>query len=142
MTTAEKLLLALVLVVIGAAAGGIGGWTAQGWRKDAQIADLQRSQAQTAAGQYKAALDDLEAASKRINAAAAGARVDLSTVTGQLAAIRKDFQNAKPAPLPDGCRPDPVRVRQLTAAAGAVDQAIAGSVAGRAMQPERPAEGR
>jgi hypothetical protein len=130
-----KILLAVALLAIGFA----GGWTAQGWRKDAVIADLERGQAQTAADQYKAALDDFKTASDRIQAAAAGAKLDLAAVTNQLAAIRLDFKNAKPIPLPAGCKPDSVRVRQLTAAAGAVDQAIAGPVAGRAVQAERPA---
>jgi hypothetical protein len=136
MSAAAKIMLALALLALGAA----GGWTAQGWRKDAQISDLQRDQADTNAGQYKAALDDFEAASKRINAAAAGAKVDLSAVNGQLAAIRKDFQNAKPLPI--DCKPDAERVRRLTATAAAVDQAIARSVAGSAVPPEWPAGGR
>jgi hypothetical protein len=136
MKTAHKFLLALALVALGTA----GGWLVQGWRKDAEIADLKRNQADSKAGQYKAALDDLTTASKRINEAAAGARVDLSAVTGQLTTIRKEFKDAKP--LPDNCKPDAVRVRQLAATADAVDQAIAGSIPGRPVPPEWPAASR
>src|SRR5690606_21816158 len=131
-----------VIVIAGAAvalAVGFGsGWQVQGWRKAAEIADLKRVRSDDIARQSQAALNNFTAAVDTINAAARGARLDLSNLGGKLDAIRQDFKNAKPAPLPVDCRPDAVRVHKLTAAAAAVDHAIAGSVTGGTVPAERP----
>lgn len=97
----------------------------EGWRKDAQISALKAAQASTAARQSEAALTDLVDAAKTIKTQADEARVDVTSVTAGLAALKKEFKNGKVAPLPVGCSPDAVRVRYLAAGIDTVDQAIA-----------------
>jgi len=119
-----------------------GGWKVNGWRLDANLEHVQAEQQKSRADQADAAIADLVAATGKIKAAAEGAHVDLAGLTKKLDVIRKDFRDAKPAPLPVDCRPDAVRVRELTAAADAVDEAIAGQRAGPAMPPHRASGGR
>lgn len=117
--------LAIGIAVVVVIAGAFGaGWTAQGWRKNAEIAELQAQRSNEIAGQLQSALDDFDKASKTINAAAtqyAGIQTTLGTKLDQL---RKDFKNAKP--LPVDCRPDDSRVRNLNAAIDAANQAAIG----------------
>lgn len=124
-----------VALAIGAGAG----WTANGWRMGAQIAELKTDAATTQAKVATDALADLETGMKRVTAAAKVAQGSVGTVNSQLDQIRKDFKNATPPPLHPDCRPDAMRMRALTAAAAAVDQAIAGPKPGGAMQGERSA---
>lgn len=130
----------LVLLGAGAAALAIGfssGWATNGWRKDVQVAELKTEAASKQAKAATDALTGLEADIKRIASSARTAQGNVGAVNIQLDQIRKDFKNENAPPLPANCRPDDIRVRSLTAAAGAVDQAIAGSKLGGAVQRER-----
>jgi len=113
--------------VVAAIAASIG-WTAQGWHKDAEIADLKREQADIRATQAAGALNDLVAAASNINAAAKGyvdARDDLISA---MSAITKDLKNVqKQNPLPVNCRPDAGRLRSFQAAVAAANAAAAGA---------------
>lgn len=102
------------------------GWQVNGWRLGAKIEHIKAERAADDAKQTETALKDLVTAAGKIKAAADGANVDLSQLGRQLDQISKDYKNAKPTPLPVDCRPDAPRVRKLTAAATATDQAIAG----------------
>lgn len=126
-----KPLVFLGALAAAAASGGVAAWTVNGWRLGTEIAELKANREKVRADQAQAALADLAQASRLIKLAADGAQADLSSLTAKLNLIRKDVKNAKPAPLPAGCRPDAPRVRELTAAAAAVDEAIAGQRAGR-----------
>jgi len=113
---------AAVLLATGAGAG----WTAQGWRKDAEIAGIEKARAEDKASQADNALADLTAASSKVKAAADGAQIDIDALGAKLDAIHKDFRNAKPPALPADCRLDPIRLRKLTNTASAVNEAAAG----------------
>jgi hypothetical protein len=130
----------LALIVGATVAIGIGfggGWTVNGWRLQGDIEHIKTERATDSVRQSQAALDDLVTAAGKIKAAADGANVDLSHLDSKLDQIRKDYKNAKPAPLPVDCRPDAPRVRKLTAAADAVDEAIAGLKLSRVLQADR-----
>lgn len=119
--------LALLGGALAAVAIGFGsGWAANGWRLGAEISAIKAERATDRADQAQAALTDLAEASKKINDAAGGAQADISSLGVKLDQIQKDFKNAKPTPLPPGCRPDAVRVRSLAAAVDATNAAIAG----------------
>ena len=117
-----------IAVAVIAAAGAAGGWVVQGWRKDADIADLKREQADDRAADTAAALTDLVTAAGKVKAAAQGyvsARNDLTTA---MSAISMDLKNVqKQNPLPVDCRPDAGRLRNLQAAAAAANAAAAGT---------------
>lgn len=132
----SPLVMLVAGVLIAATAGGAG-WTANGWRKDAEIATLQKRQSDDVAKRSQAALDDIAGAAKHIKTQAESAQIDVSAVDAKLSALHKEFKNAKPAPLPVDCRPDAVRVRKLSAAANAVTEAIAGQHPGGAVQTAR-----
>lgn len=130
-----------IALFVGAAAAiaiGFGaGWHVNGWRLAAEIERLQAQHEKGRADQAQAALDDLTAAAGNIKAAADGAHIDFAGLDKKLELIRRDFRDAKPSPLPADCRPDAVRVRKLSAAADAVDEAIAGLKLSRALQTDR-----
>jgi len=107
------------------------GMKVQGWRLGEQIAQAKAARSNEIATQSQEALADLINASKTIKAAADGAHVDVSALNTKLDTIRKEFNDANAAPLPVDCRPDAIRVRKLTSAASAVDEAIARQRAGR-----------
>lgn len=113
--------------VLVAAIGFGAGWQTNGWRLNTELSEQKAARAEEKAKASDAALADLTAASKIIKEQASAARVDVGNIHHQLAAIRKERQNAKPTPLPPDCRMDDVRVRSLEAAAAAVDQTILGS---------------
>lgn len=118
-------------VVLAAVLGTSAGWAVNGWRLGAEIAGLKADREKDRADQAQAALADLAKAAQLVKLAADGAQSDLSSLSTKLDQIRKDVKNAKPAPLPVDCRPDAPRVRELTGAAAAVDEAVAGHHAGR-----------
>jgi len=105
------------------------GWLVQGWRLNEKIAELQATRSNEIATQSQDALKDLKEASANINAAALGAKSDNTTLTNQIAALRKDVKNAKP--LPPDCKPDDVRMRNLAATISATNQAITRPVPGK-----------
>lgn len=128
-----KYRLALLAVAFAAAFGV--GWTVQGWRKNAEIAELKAERANEISAQYKDSLDDFVAASNVVKSAADQANVDVSVLDKRLSAIQKEFKNAKPIPLPPDCRLDDVRVRNLNEAAAAVNETIARRKPGAAVSP-------
>jgi len=118
----------LILLVGIAAAMSIGfggGWTANGWRLGAKIADVKAERSNEIAIQNKEVLDDFVATAKKIREQADGANADFSELAKDLTAIRKEFKDANAKPLPVDCHPDAPRVRKLTNAIDAVDHAIA-----------------
>jgi hypothetical protein len=129
--------LLLALFLAGLTMGTGAGWVVNGWRLGHDLAELQAARADERANQAQAALQDLAEATKKINDAAAGAQADVSALDDKLEAIRKDVKNAMRKPLPVDCKPTADRVLSLGAAASAVDQAIAGTKPGGAVQAER-----
>lgn len=102
------------------------GWTVQGWRKDVEIADLKRGQAESTATQSKAALDDLISAGKTIHAAAAEFGAIQDTLGGRFDALQKELKDVQQkTPLPVDCKPGADRLRLLKAAVDAANAAAA-----------------
>ncbi|WP_143010668.1 hypothetical protein [Cupriavidus necator] len=97
------------------------GWTAQGWRKDAELAELTSARAQADLTSATVALADLQEAGAAIRARANEYNSIQTTLGAKLDAIRKDIKNA--TPLPVDCRPDDYRVRKLSDAVDAAKQA-------------------
>lgn len=106
-----------------AAAVFAAGWTVNGWRKDAEIAELTAARAQADLASANTALSDLREAGARVRQSADDYLTIKSDLGAKLDAIRKDLKNAKP--LPVGCRPDDFRVRKLADAVDAAKQAAA-----------------
>ncbi|WP_455154493.1 hypothetical protein [Cupriavidus campinensis] len=99
------------------------GWAANGWRKDAEIAELTAARAQADLTSANQAIGDLRTASTTIREKAdefAGIQI---TLGAKLDAIRKDLKNAPK--LPADCRPDAGRVRLMSDAVDAAKQAAA-----------------
>jgi hypothetical protein len=113
------------VVVVGIVLAGCfsAGWATNGWRLGTDIAKIKLEAATGRADATELALKKLADDSKKVNEAAVKSAATINGVNDKLDAIRKDMKNAKPPPLPAGCRPDPVRVRALTEAAAAVDAA-------------------
>lgn len=115
------------LLIAGAAAVLFGfgsGWTANGWRLNAEIARITAQHADEKTRSTSAALDDFKKTADSIASAAdryANAQANLGD---KLDRIRKDLKNAKP--LPVDCKPDDVRVRNLADAIRAANEAAAG----------------
>lgn len=120
----------LVAVVSALLAGGAA-WTAQGWRKDAVIADLRLDRAQADLSVVRQALATTEADITRMADAARAAARTAPALTAQMKEISKALENANP--LPAGCRPDADRVRSLTDAVRATNRAAAGQSVGDAL---------
>lgn len=113
-------IVALCLLAVAFASG----WAAQGWRKDAEISAIKAEQARADAAASDAALADLVAATGVIKAAASDAAKVRVDVSNELKSIWTQLeQNA--IPLPDNCRPDPVRVHGLEAAIDSANEAAA-----------------
>lgn len=121
MTTPMAVLWRAVVVAVLATGLFAAGWTVNGWRKDAEIAELTAARAQADLTSANTALNDLREAGGRIRQSADDYLVIKSELGGKLDALRKDLKNAKP--LPAGCRPDDVRVRKLSDAVDATKQA-------------------
>lgn len=124
------------LVILGGAAlvGALGfgaGWTTNGWRLKADIAEIKTANAEAISQASQVALSDYQDAAKSIKDAAAGAQVDLSNVSAQLVAIRRNQKNAPPPPLPADCRPGAQRLHNLSETAAAADRAISRPVPGK-----------
>lgn len=121
--------LIAAVVMAGALAGG-GAWFIQSLRWRADVAGLQRAQAQADARAAAQALAVLQGDIETLAAAGRRAAAVGPTLTAQINKITGALKNAPP--LPDGCRPDPVRMRSLESAVDAANRAAAG-------QPARPA---
>lgn len=99
------------------------GWAVNGWRKDAEIAELTAARAQADLVSANLALSEIKEAGEKIRQNADAYRAAQSGLGAKLEAIRKELKNAKP--LPADCRPDAQRVRSLSDAVGAAKQAAA-----------------
>lgn len=112
---------------IGAAllAAGIfaAGWAVNGWRKDAEIAELTAARAQADLTSANQAIGDLRTASTTIREKADEFAGIHTTLGAKLDAIRKELKNAPK--LPADCRPDAGRVRLMSDAVDAAKQAAA-----------------
>lgn len=122
MTPGWKFVAVLLFMLAGFGAG----WTANGWRLKAEISELKTARANEVAKQSQDALNDLTAATKHVKEAAEGYQSDTRRLDAKLDAIQKDVRNAKPFPLPADCKLDDVRLRRLTEAATAVNEAAFG----------------
>ncbi|RIQ51070.1 hypothetical protein [Bordetella avium] len=120
----------IAMVLIAALAAGAA-WMAQGWRKDAVIADLRLDRAQADLSVVRQALATTEADIKKMAEAARAAARTAPALTAQMKEISKALENANP--LPAGCRPDADRVRGLTDAVRAANRAAAGQPVGDAL---------
>jgi hypothetical protein len=118
-------------VILSAAIGFGAGWQTQGWRGTAALAEVKRENAEAITAASTVALADYQLAAKTIKEAAAGAQVDNTAILGKLAEIKRNYTNAKPAPLPVDCKPGPDRLRYLSETAAAANAAIARSVSGK-----------
>ncbi|MDR3381720.1 hypothetical protein [Cupriavidus basilensis] len=112
--------LAMVALAAGIFAAG---WSVNGWRKDAELAELTAARAQADVETANQALADLRTAGAGIRARADEYRAIQSTLGSRLDALQKELKNAKP--LPVDCRPDDFRVRKLSDAVDAAKQAAA-----------------
>lgn len=117
--------------LISAAVAAGATWAVQGWRYGAQIANIERDQArggaeaaETALAQLRHDIDTIAAAGRRAAAVGPALTAQINKLTGAL----KDAP-----PLPDGCRPDSVRVRSLIGAVRAANSAAAGQQPGAAV---------
>ncbi len=110
----------LVLVLAGFGAG----WTANGWRLDAELAALKTEHAQQRAAQAAATVITMQDDAKAISTAARDLSAIQNTLGPKFDALRKEVQHAtKASPLPPDCRPDDVRVRNLETAIDAANKA-------------------
>lgn len=101
------------------------GWQINGWRLNAEIADLKREHAEEKARESQKELDDFITASKTIKDAAQNANLDVSSLNKQLAAIHKEFKDAQ-RPLPADCKPDGARLQRLAKSVEATRNAATG----------------
>jgi hypothetical protein len=115
------------LFAVAAVAVFLAGWTAQGWRKDAEIATIEKNQADARADASDAALADLTFATGVIREQAEKAQTARLDFQTDLNVISKELRDEirKNKPLPVDCRPDADRVRSLGNAIDSADKAIA-----------------
>lgn len=119
------------VAVLAAGLAGWGTWTAQSWRYGAEIAGMQRDQAQGRANAAQASLDQLSADIDSIAAAGRRAAAVGPALTAEINKLTGALKNAPP--LLTGCRPDPIRVRSLTDSVRAANRAAAGQPTGAAV---------
>lgn len=98
------------------------GWQVNGWRKDAEIAELTAARAQADLAAANQAMGDLRAAGATIREKADEFAGIQTALTATLDTAVKEFRNAK-KPLPVDCRPDDFRLRKLSDAVSAAKQA-------------------
>ena len=118
-----------VLLVVSAVFGA--GWTARGWRADAQISKIQVLQADHARDQAEAALADLTTATQTIRSAAdryGAVQIDLA---GRIDRLKKDLKNE--VPLPVDCVADVSRLRKLKAGVDSANKPAFGKPFGPAV---------
>lgn len=118
----SRALVTCILVLIGLLLAGAAGWFTNGWRHGAEIAELRRAHAEFRNTLTEAALADAQADAATIRKAATEFATIQSTLAPRMSALTKELRNAKP--LPAGCVPDPVRVRNLDAAIDAANKSI------------------
>lgn len=98
------------------ALGGLGGWVANGWRLGERDATRQLEQAQHT-------LEQMQFTSGLIAERAREFTRQDETLGREMTRIRKELRNAIHTPLPDGCVPDPERMRVLHEAVTAANAA-------------------
>lgn len=99
------------------------------------IADMQASQAKAQAASVTASLDKLRTYIGNMQTAGVEYGATQSTLFAKLDALNKEFHDAiKPNPLPADCRPDDVRMRQLSAAVAASNAAAAPGGSGETLR--------
>lgn len=117
------------LMLLGAGAATLiigfgGGWTTNGWRLGAEISEIKAAQSQAAAKQAEGTVTTMRADADAMHQAAGEFIAIQNTIGPKIDALKKDLKNAKP--LPPGCRPDDVRVRNLNAAIDAANAVAVG----------------
>ena len=118
----SRALLACLGLLLAMALAGAAGWFANGWRHEAQIAELRRAHTEYRATLTEAALTDVQADAATIRQAATEFATIQSTLAPKMTALTKELRNAKP--LPAGCLPDADRMRTLDAAIDAANKSI------------------
>ena len=112
-------------LLLAMALAGAAGWFTNGWRHDAEIAELQRAHAEFRATLSEAALANVQADAAVIRTAATEFAAIQSTLTPRMSALTKELHNARTTrPLPVDCRPDAGRVQNLDAAIEAANKSI------------------
>ena len=117
-----RALVAGLCLLLAMALASAAGWITNGWRHDAEIAELQRAHAEFRATLSEAALADVQADAAVIRTAAIEFAAIQSTMAPRMSALTKELRDAKP--LPAGCVPDADRVRNLDAAIEAANKSI------------------
>lgn len=121
----SRALLAGLALLLAMALAGAAGWFTNGWRHDAEIAELQRAHAEFRATLSEAALANVQADAAVIRTAATEFAAIQSTLTPRISALTKELHNARTTrPLPVDCRPDVGRVQNLDAAIDAANKSI------------------
>ena len=121
----SRALLAGLVLLLAMALAGAAGWFTNGWRHDAEIAELQRAHAESRATLSEAALANVQADAAVIRTAATEFAAIQSTLTPRMSALTKELHNARTTrPLPVDCRPDAGRVQNLDAAIDAANKSI------------------
>jgi len=112
-------------LLLAMALAGVAGWFTNGWRHDAEIAELQRAHAEFRATLSEAALANVQADAAVIRTAATEFAAIQSTLTPRMSALTKELHNARiTRTLPVDCRPDAGRVQNLDAAIDAANKSI------------------
>ena len=120
-----RALVAGLGLLLAMALAGAAGWFTNGWRHDAEIAELQRAHAEFRATLSEAALANVQADAAIITKAATEFADIRSTLAPRMSALTKELHNARTSrPLPVDCRPDAGRVQNLDAAIDAANKSI------------------
>lgn len=107
--------------VVAVALGFGAGWGINGWRLNAEVAEVKADAAEQRAASANAALDQLAGRLETMNTATTAAQLDVSTLAAKMDQIRKEQKHAQAqTPLPPDCRPDTGRLdrRRCAAVAG------------------------
>lgn len=115
---------ALAAGVVALAIGFGGGWSVNGWRLGAQLSELRAAHAEEKSKQAMDTVTTMKADAQSIHDAAKQFTTIQNSLGPKFDALKKEVRNAKP--LPAGCAPDDVRVRNLDAAIEAANAAAAG----------------
>jgi len=120
-----RALAAASAALVGMLLAGAAGWFANGWRHDAEIAELRRGHAEFRATLSEDALTTLQADAAEVRRAATEFGAIQSTLAPKMTALTKELRNVRnTTPLPADCKPTPDRVRNLDAAIDAANKSI------------------
>lgn len=118
-----QLLAGGICLALGAAATGLVGWQLKGMQADTEISSLKANYAAEREQNAQAALVSLKEDAAAVHKAAIEYAAIETTLAPKIAALTKELRNAPK--LPDNCRPDLYRVRNLETAIDAANQSIA-----------------